>query len=421
MRFYLGKQPRQSANQPYPATGLYYYKKTGPNSFEQHLIGPKGEIKPHPSAPGKSVNVQPIDSPDPIRAGAKLDKVLSAWFFAPMDNGQEGYLALLPVQDNSRIIRYPEGLETQGQNYFLSNNVQRLLRWVLRFLLDQGYDRMYQALSLDEPVWLLIGAPFWEAIHRVGNELYRRFSEERFDDKFLIFHLIRTLSEGFIEGHAHHFTALGLAPALASKLVISANYETDPGGGASSSTAAWAKVLKTLSDDKVPKLSDITSSPSFLDDDERQAFTIMATVLAERLPLADSLNESDRLDLLGIFINLLTPGRATDASISLSEPDPAEMAFWYLHFPHWYRDMVYALRNFDKTPSANQLNSYEEDWGRIRSAILSSFPKKHVSIFDQIVGNLMRSLANMPGFAALLDQDFLIEGILNNARKLAKQ
>ncbi len=181
---------------------------------------------------------------------------------------------------------------------------------------------------------------------------YQRLSKYQNPD--WIFQLNRVLSEGFIEGGRHIFKPK------------SGNYYIPQ-----DSVDSWKIVLKRANKGgKSKKLKKYLKALS--PDKQRQAMYVLAEAFAHKFP--PWLQKPLKIPLLWFILQLLTPGGI------LSE----ELAFWNIHYPHWHKDLAYALKTFGYGPEP--LAKDQNDWDTIAIIIMASMPiTKDVKDIGQLI------------------------------------
>ncbi len=414
--FFLSKTFKDHQDRLYPATGLYFYKPKNnnePRRFERYVIDANGKPRIHVrngSSELTSVRVRQSAATEPA-------SLFNTWLNLSGDV-QKGYLCCVPHEDTAQPTGLSGAVDDLGQDrYALSDSMQlRVLHNALSYRLQEGYDQVRNAIENPNFQKPLIdnAAAFWEAISAVGHNLVVRFCRGDFQDPAWVYHLIRTLSEGFIEGHSRYFAELQQSsPSPIGLNVASGGFDT-------ASVDHWMSVLQHTQDNFTIRRG--FRLPENLSEEEEAALMSMVNALTDvvGIPVQGSVL---RIMILSFFIDLLTPGRPPSQSIfgkTPGIPEPAEFAFWHLHYPHWGVDLLNALKRYGPGPKLD-VGGNQNDWDRILRTIMRNYPQANATVGDQVAGELINSQISEFVVRILLrtNMDFLVRAIIGDVRSKA--
>lgn len=342
-----------------PAHGLYHYTATAAG-LEERIIEPDGQPAANqtqtiPAAQLALPAEQTWPPPNDILPSNWQD-----WLVAP-GAAVKQYLALKPFAQ-AKPVRIWRGAFTPlpGNRFAIPLMALRATPMISRDLQKAGYARAF-AKTRAAGVTALVqnAAAFWEAGHNICEKLIEHieyslgangarapYNLDPFTLPAAIFQLNRIVAEGFIEGHAQ-------APF---GITVSGHYNV-------TSRNDWSRTLNRVS-------QGIT----------RDAFEQLGSgqmAQADR----DIWNDERRvLDLLPLTLKLLAPGASTSQ----------EFAFWYLHYPHWYKDLLSALR----TMNDQGIMISDADFDIIKHIILRNYPRRSesLSVWDRIFSSALEVL-----------------------------
>jgi len=358
-----------------PASGFYQYTVTETNgqlSFVKQKIKCDGE-------PGDEEDVNPPvyttqDKPPEAPLGPNSHIWPSDWFEIASNSNTTTYLALMPAGEGDPLHIWKNALETYGANQFaLPDNVRRVITAILRNRREEGYKKLSEHLSANAPHDLAENADlYWEGLENVslciiehieytldavsspGNQ-YKSLG--KFKEPDWVFQLNRTLAEGFIEGHAQ--------PPF--NLIPSGNYDIPP-----DNLQIWKDVLQHAIDDMT--LERLHQLPS----DQQRVMNILPMAIINHFGL-DNIALPTILDIVlhVIIMEFSTPGGTPEQ----------EFAFWNLHYPHWHKDLVYALQLYGAHPN-------DEDWDTITQLVMMGYPTEgaSLSLNDWLMGTVLRTI-----------------------------
>jgi hypothetical protein len=253
------------------------------------------------------------------------------------------YLALRPIALATPPIVWDNILvpHRAGADAFaLPLNLRLTIPQVLIDRRDSGYKRVSDAAAGLALYHLGTTAQScWEALANVSEGLIEHIdvslsndlddsSWNLFSDPQAVYQLNRMICEGFIEGHAQ------------LELTTSENYETE-----AQSKEAWRVVLARARAATATQIDELEPA-------ERDAIRML-----ELNPLGFSAET---------IINLLTPGDGL----------AQEMAFWYMHYPHWHKDLLFALQTLRR----QRVRVSDEDFRIIAQIIGDNLPTQNSSL-----------------------------------------
>ncbi len=379
-----------------PATGLYYYTATqNPGEYEERRIRCDG-LPGH--NPLRSVQAFDPQAPPFLKNWhlySYIDR--SDWLEIPSGPPATTYLAFHPVAAGQPQRIWQNALQANNANpnqLALPSNTRWILPTVLAARCQQGYEQVISgggALANNASL-------FWQAGRDVstgiGDQLTRTLGSpslsssgdaysglSKFNQPYWIFQLNRVLSEGFIEGHAQSPFRLTTAAS---------NYQVAP-----NSTGSWNTVLDSAA------TGNTVNNFALLVPDEQRAMNLLADAVIKHFSLDIIFPDIQRQTVLGWILDYFTPG-STPAQ---------EFAFWYLHYPHWHRDLVYALQLYG-------VRANNQDWDTLAQIIMMNYPVRGtgLSVNDWLLGFVLR-LGNQLGMTFPDWITFIVEDVLRDVRR----
>jgi hypothetical protein len=340
-----------------PAHGLYYYT-TIQQGLEERLIQPDGQPA---MAATRVVANQPSALPVPQAWPPPNDIApwdWQDWLVVP-NLAPTSYMALKPFERAKPLRIWIGAFDALATGELVLPDIAlRATPTISTDLQEAGYARAFAAVkSMQVPQLARNAAAFWEAgrdicvklIQHIEYSLDPRHADapyklDPFDSPAAIFQLNRMVSEGFIEGHAQ--------PPF--KITSTGSYNV-------TSQADWKRALQRVN-------QNITR-------DAFERIDVSAASAEDRAILQD---EQRVMSLVPLTLKLLAPGAS----------ESQEFAFWYLHYPHWCKDLLHALRTLD----AQGITISDHDLDIIKHIILRNYPRfsESLSIWDQLVGDLLR-------------------------------
>ncbi len=394
--FYLSFKP----DMPIPASGLYHYTDAGDGNYEERVISCNGQACDDPL---QTVHVHAPESPPEL---LQWDEFLyirpTDWLRVP--SGPPAiYLALRPVAKGQPQFQWEGALQPDPggdpSRLSLPQNVRIHLHIISDDRRDEGYKKALDAAQQGNVTGGLADNAelFWQALTDVCEDLtqhlqrslgstlsasgYDPGSLDRFSNPDWVFQLCRSLSEGFIEGHAQ-------APFA---ITTSGGHQVAPG-----SADSWVKVLGRAKQGE-------TLDNNTLDGDEQQAMTMLADAVIEQFKLRNIMPKIDQVTVLGWILGCLTPGTTPSQ----------EFAFWHLHFPHWHKDLVQALRMYG-------VRRDDKDWDTLTQIIMGNYPTQGtgLSVSDWLIGLTLKE-AETVGIILPDWITFMIEAVWNDVQDKA--
>lgn len=303
---------------PVPAGGLYYYILEG-ETLLPHLIDLAGV----PQRVGEPLPKALL----PAKETLALPAIPSVNWMLKVPGAQASYLAMAPIDRDQPTAILRDALDPIAVGgYVLPPHLRASLVYMLHTRRNLGYVRVSKSIKeLKEQDFrrnegLVDNAlPFWLTVLDVSEQLVTRISTgirtttpspaTSFVNPDLVFQLNRVLSEGFIEGYAKE------------ALLKSGGYALR-----ASSIDAWGHAIDRA------RCKGITYAS--IEAPERQIFGLLWKSVFH-LDMPELFEESG---LFPHFVSLATPGKGAGQNI----------VFWSMHYPHWFEDLVYALRELDR-------------------------------------------------------------------------
>jgi hypothetical protein len=340
-----------------PAHGLYYYT-TIPQGLEERLIQSDGQpaIAVTRVVANQQLALPAAQAWPPPNDIAPWD--WQDWLAVP-GAIPASYMALKPFA-RAKPLRIWMGAFTvlAASQFVLPNMALRATPTISTDLQEAGYARAFAATKSMPALRLTQNAAaFWEAGRDICVKLIQHieysfdpsranapYQLDPFESPAAIFQLNRMLAEGFIEGHAQ--------PPF--QITRSGSYDV-------TSQEDWKRALQRVD-------QDIT----------RDVFENIGLGAASAQDRQIWQDEQRVMSLLPLTLKLLAPGAG----------ESQEFAFWYLHYPHWCKDLLHALRTLD----AQGITISNHDLDIIKHIILRNYPRfsDSLSIWDQIFGDLLR-------------------------------
>ncbi len=359
-----------------PAAGLYYYTKARKRGeYNEYMIG----IGKNGQLFLKKVGTFPIQ----INAKESLNHNPDIYIF-PGDllqipsNGllhsgsSPGYISLLSHRYKSPPHKHPpptiwtNALRSCPNNqgsYVLPPQLYRLLPRISMQRRKEGYldelgchylqsPNYHPQLPTNALLFCVAGATVsCGLIERLQYTINAKPDQERlskYKNPDWLFQLNRVLSEGFFEG-------INQCPPPGQYCIPKHSKKTWQN--------VWMRAEESHENEKLKEYLDALSPG------ERKAMYVMAEAfvhIIHKIPFIDKLhgNYLKRLKLLLLWcvLQFLTPGSTSDE----------ELAFWNIHYPHWYKDLAYALKKFGYGPEP--LTKDKNDWDTIATIIMASMP-----------------------------------------------
>jgi hypothetical protein len=375
-----------------PASGLYHYTRTNiPGQYQERRIRCNGQPNQNPLGIVIAHAPQSFPRQRPWHPHAYIDS--SDWLEITAGPPAAAYLAFQPVADQRPLQIWQNALQPDPQNannLALPTNARMRLPFVSACRRREGYQQVLQnaaqggTLRHNAELFWQAGADVCLGLvehldHSLGataspGDAYRGLA--KFNNPDWVFQLNRVLSEGFIEGHAQF------------GLTTSRNYRVGP-----NSTASWGSVLTRAENDVT--IANINQ----LSQDEQQAMNLLADAVIERYFQSFSFVTRDMV--LGWILRSVTPG---------TEPTQ-EFAFWHLHYPHWHKDLVFALRLYG--PRSN-----DEDWDTFAQIIMRNYPLEGTGLsWSDLLMGLAFELAEVLNLTIPDWITFIVEAVLRNVQQ----
>jgi hypothetical protein len=315
--FYLDDSLSLIKPEHVPAGGMYYYTRLGSAKLQEQLIGINGKPIDDPERTRTVDVVLPQPDPEEWWPGKALPG--KNWLLQ-LSDGQGAYLgeymAMRPI-DRDPPIGLWRGLVTpkrgSPQEFMIDSRLNRALVSMLVRRWCDGYERagIWANKRLNERL-VINSLPFWRCLRSVGKGLIENMDTALktparprgvlFRHPLRIFQLNRVLAEGFIEGHVEELV-------------------TEKGSYAVEQTSinAWKFAIGRAAG---------RGGALALDDPQGNEVE-MFDLLDRALPLS-----SPRGIISRAGYRLITPGSGEEQTLT----------FWGLHYPHWFADLVYAVR-----------------------------------------------------------------------------
>lgn len=362
--------PQAEGRRPVPAAGLYYYTEDR-GQLKEHVIGFDGAPKP-------SGKVYPVGQIPTRRVHVDQQIPQGNWVLE-IPGAPVAYLTMLPLgQERPPVIlldpRTRPAIST-NRHYSIPPQLRASLAYMLRYRREYGYLKVPRNAA--EVALRRNAEPFWDTLRIVSEKLVAAITQDLqagpgartyFTNPDLVFHLNRVLSEGFIDGHAD----------ADRRFKLTAMYEHR-----ADSVRAWKQAITYAGREEIAYAA--------LRPEEQEIFAMLwESTFSSELP-----RHMLKIEPLLHLISFITPGIGQGQNI----------VFWAMHYPHWKKDLVYALREL----AAQQLYLGQADLDRIAQIIVESLAeteRDHLAasagrltqrIKLPTVTNLMRRLAREAG------------------------
>lgn len=408
-RFYLNEYPNPDGGKAWriPAAGLIYYLQSpaDPNTFDEFIIDAQGQPvrRNATSIPFPAGVSQHAITPDAHEIGR------NDWFEAATDPSQPAYLAFRPFDvnnpplmlwKNALVPLAPAGGEPAFK--FPRRILHTMIPALAKDRLRAGYVNAKERLNLlPVPMGSFANAePFLVALNNVSSSLIDTIQLSLneanppngqnslvFNFPEWVFLLNRTVAEGFIEGHAQF------------QLTDSQGFDIHATG-----KQTWKKIIERVqegwnmdqlrqSQDSPEKTEEINS----IDDLGRY----MRQILQAPAWFDSFFNH--------LVLHTLSPG---------SVPEQV-FAWWYMHFPHWHRDMAFALDRYFSPMMMHYTGM--SDWNTIAKIIMQSFPKEGagLDVADRLQAWAMQVIGRADAFPDVAPR--LIELVFENIELRVQQ
>jgi hypothetical protein len=347
---------------PVPTAGLYYYTESQ-GQLQEHVIGFDG-------VPSRTSTTCLRDMLPTDRDHAHQQIPLGDWALK-VPGDQPTYLAtcsLVAARDpgEQAMVMRSDALQPGG---VLPPQLRASLAHTLHCRRRQGYLAVLEKAErgeIAEPLQTN-SRSFWDTLKIVSAKLIAALdhdlraapdAETFFDNPDLVFHLCRVLSEGFIEGHADN------------KLVPASRYSRR-----NDSVQAWKDALAYAGRHEIAYTE--------LRAQEQETFGLLWQGTFNTAPPRLALNVEPLLHL----ISFITPGVGQEQNI----------VFWAMHYPHWKKDLVYALGNL----AAQNLYLTERDFQSIAQIIIESLAEARQDRIAAWAGRLAME-TNLPTVVFLM-------------------
>lgn len=308
---------------PVPAAGLYYYHTDHAGRLREYVISLDGLPRPTGSLVANDCVVAVW--------GGCTEPCWSHNWAVKVPGEQEAYLtnvslgrgeALDTLLDERWLVAMPC---ERGAAYGLDPFLRATMTNMLFRRYQQGYKAVADWAKAPNPSYHEVNlranaARFWETCKVVNMGLMRLLGADfdpepkdrppNFANPELVFQLSRHLSEGFIEGHAREH------------IISSGGYAVPE-----ESTRSWGNAIARA------RRSPGTVNYRSLNGHEKEIFDLICQQFRpESWAMWWRPDAMWWWSITGL-LDVVTPGRKVE-----------DIVFWGMHYPHWFADLVYALR-----------------------------------------------------------------------------